>query len=54
MSEEIKAITLCPLCGGQGTVSKPPWVDGDIHQWVSGSSGGYTCKVCGGKGYICI
>ena len=54
MTEEIKAITLCPLYGGQGTVNKLPHIDGDVHEWVDTVSGGYTCKVCGGKGYICI
>ena len=41
---------LCPLCHGQGTVSKPPYVDGDCPYWIDNVSGGYTCKICGGTG----
>jgi DnaJ-class molecular chaperone len=43
---------LCPKCNGQGIVSTPPWLDGDVHFYVDNVSGGYTCKVCGGIGYI--
>ena len=43
---------LCPLCRGQGTVSKPPYIDGDVHEWTDGVCGGYTCKMCNGSGYI--
>lgn len=44
---------ICPKCNGQGTVSKPPWVDGDVHQWVdSTNTGGYTCNVCNGAKII--
>ena len=44
----------CPKCDGQGTVSKPPWVDGDVHEWDDSSSGGYTCQVCNGSGIIYV
>lgn len=43
---------LCPKCNGQGTVSMPPWVDGDVPYWVDTGTGSYTCPVCGGVGYI--
>lgn len=45
-------IELCPMCGGQGTVSKPPYIDGDVHAWVDTVTGGYTCKMCRGRGYV--
>ena len=44
----------CPVCGGQGTVSKPPHIDGDVHEWDDGGTGGYTCRVCGGSGIIMV
>lgn len=47
-------LELCPLCGGQGTVNKPPYIDGDVHEWCDNQSGGYPCKVCGGQGYIVV
>jgi len=37
----------CPKCNGQGTVSRPPWVPGDVYMWSSSSSV-YTCDVCHG------
>lgn len=43
---------LCPLCNGQGKVSKPPWVAGDVHQWSGSSTCSYTCRVCNGRGII--
>jgi hypothetical protein len=46
---EVKA---CPVCHGQGTVSKPPYIDGDVHIWMDNITGGYQCKVCGGQGYL--
>ena len=39
---------LCPKCNGQGYVSKPPWVAGDIHNWTS-TAGSFPCDVCGGN-----
>lgn len=47
-------IELCPLCNGQGTVSKPPYIDGDVSYWTDSVSGGYTCKMCGGRGYLIL
>ena len=43
----------CPKCDGQGTVAKPPWVPGDVHEWTSGETG-YTCTVCNGSGIIYV
>lgn len=43
---------LCPKCNGQGTVSKPPWVDGDVNEWSSGTAGGHFCNVCNGAKII--
>lgn len=45
-------VVLCPKCQGQGTVLMPPHIDGDVRFWIDSVSGGYTCKVCDGKGYI--
>ena len=42
---------LCPKCNGQGTVSKPPHIAGDVHEWT-GSSIAYTCDVCHGAKII--
>lgn len=42
----------CPKCDGQGTVSKPPWVAGDVQQWQSSATTGYTCDVCHGAKII--
>jgi len=42
---------LCPKCGGQGTVSKPPYVAGDVYEWSS-TSCSFTCNVCDGKKII--
>lgn len=41
----------CPKCDGQGIVSKPPWVAGDVHQWSSAETA-YTCDVCNGAKII--
>jgi len=38
----------CPKCDGQGTVSKPPYVAGDVHQWSS-TSAVFPCNVCNGE-----
>ena len=43
---------LCPKCNGQGTVFKPPWVDGDVYEWIGSSIGGYVCDVCNGAKII--
>lgn len=36
----------CPVCEGTGKVSRPPWIAGNIYQWVS------TCQACSGSGVI--
>lgn len=38
----------CPVCDGQGIVSKPPWVAGDQVTWVSGGVTTYPCPACAG------
>lgn len=43
---------LCPNCHGQTTVSKPPWVAGDVQTWTIGSTELYPCPTCDGKGFI--
>lgn len=48
-------IALCPLCSGQKTVSKPPYIAGDINTWVSYGTGDlYQCPTCNGRGYVRI
>ncbi len=42
---------LCPKCGGQGTISKPPYVAGDVHEWTS-SATSFTCDLCEGRKVI--
>lgn len=42
----------CPVCNGQGTVVRPPYVPGDQLTWVDTSTAPYPCKVCNGKGII--
>jgi DnaJ-class molecular chaperone len=41
----------CPICDGQGIVSKPPYVAGDQNTWVSDRTS-YPCKTCNGTGLI--
>ena len=41
----------CPKCNGQGSVSKPPYVPGDVHQWSS-TSINFICDVCNGAKII--
>ena len=42
---------LCPKCHGQGTVSKPPYIAGDVFQWSS-TSALHVCDVCNGAKVI--
>ena len=42
---------LCPKCNGQGQVSKPPYIAGDVHEWTSISCI-FTCDVCNGSKII--
>jgi len=41
----------CPVCDGAGNVARPPWVAGDVPEWMSGRSF-YTCAKCEGNGVI--
>lgn len=47
LREENKKPVLCPKCNGQGIVSKPPYVAGDVHE-CSSTSATHTCDVCNG------
>jgi DnaJ-class molecular chaperone len=42
---------LCPKCNGQGTVSKPPYIPGDVTNWSS-TSATFQCDVCNGQKII--
>lgn len=41
----------CPVCDGQGVVSRPPGFPGDAECWVSDGTC-HTCRVCNGSGII--
>ena len=51
MPNEIKP-HLCPKCNGQGIVSRPPWIAGDLDSWSTGGTSSYTCNVCNGSGLV--
>jgi hypothetical protein len=42
----------CPVCNGQGLVSRPPWLAGDVNQWTDTNTAGYLCRNCSGTGVI--
>lgn len=42
----------CPVCNGQGTVSKPPSIAGDVETWSSSDLSVYPCPACGGTGIV--
>lgn len=44
---------LCPKCGGQGAVSKPPYVPVDVHQWSSTQTS-FVCDVCNGAKVLLV
>lgn len=41
----------CPKCRGQGTISQPPWIDGNTCEWTDGG-GSFVCPVCKGEKVI--
>jgi hypothetical protein len=38
----------CPVCNGAGTVSRPPYIAGDIPSWADSGINVYECKACKG------
>lgn len=44
-------LDLCPKCNGQGIVTKPPHIAGDINEWIDNQTQ-YTCDVCKGNKLI--
>ena len=42
----------CPVCYGQGTVSKPPHVAGDQLTWTDNRTDTYPCRACKGTGVV--
>jgi chromosome segregation ATPase len=46
------SIVLCPNCGGQKTVSKPPYIAGDVNAWADSGTPTYPCPTCDGRGWI--
>ena len=43
----------CPKCDGQGTVSKPPWIPGDVNHWASTATS-WPCDVCNGAKVLLV
>jgi len=52
VEEEISEPHGCPVCHGQGTVSKPPYIAGDQPTWTASNSTPYPCPACNGTGVI--
>ena len=48
---QVNTWQVCPKCNGQGLVSKPSWIAGDVVTWVS-SEAIHTCDVCNRKKII--
>ena len=46
-----KKVQICPKCNGQGIVSKPPWVAGDVDTWNSTATT-HVCDLCNGAKII--
>jgi len=42
----------CPVCLGQGTVSKPPGIAGDQQAWSGSFITTYPCPACSGTGIL--
>lgn len=43
----------CPVCHGQKTVSKPPWIAGDQPTWSASTAHDlYPCPTCSGTGIV--
>ena len=42
----------CPVCNGAKTVSRPPWVAGDIAVWGGSTTESYPCPACDGTGIV--
>lgn len=42
----------CPVCNGQGNVSRPPWIPGDQDTWTSAGAPTYECQACKGTGIV--
>jgi len=43
----------CPVCGGNGLVPNGFYTQ-TLGRWLTSSTGGETCRSCGGKGYVVI
>ena len=41
----------CPVCDGQGIVSKPPHIAGDQLTWTDNQTS-HTCHACNGAGVV--
>ena len=41
----------CPVCDGQGSVSRPSWIAGDVTTWID-SKTSHPCHACNEKGIV--
>lgn len=48
---QLKYWQICPKCNGQGSVSRPPYIPGDVKSWSS-SSTVFVCDICNGAKLI--
>lgn len=42
----------CPVCDGAGSISRPPWIPGDVPQWLASDTASHPCNACGGTGVL--
>lgn len=42
----------CPVCNGQGLVSRPPHIAGDVYRWSTSDCAPHPCRACGGTGIV--
>jgi hypothetical protein len=42
----------CPVYNGHGTVSRPPWIAGDVDNWTHSDAGPYECRACKASGIV--
>lgn len=51
-NKKMNTFELCPNRNGQKTVSRPPYVAGDVDIWTSGGTAIYPCPTCEARGVI--
>ncbi len=48
----VRVLATCPNCNGAKTVSRPPWIAGDVQTWMAGGDQRFPCPTCEARGYI--